>query len=510
MANKVRSIVIVGGGIAGWMTANYLNKALSSDVKITLADSKNINNIGVGESTFNTIKIFFDYLGLRECEWMPRCLATYKMGIKFVDWAFSSSTFYHPFQRYELVGGFNLAEWWIKLRNDIEQFTEKFDSFCFNVPALCDDKKSPKYLNEQAFTRDISYPYAYHFDVNLLVNFLREIGVKKEINYINEDVIDALIKENGKIDCVITANKQLIYGDLFIDCSGFRRTIINAMTKEQFISFGGSLLCDSAIVTRISINGKVEGINPYTTATALSSGWAWNIPLFNRASIGYVYSSSFISKSQAEDELIKHLNEKSKNIEIEPFHIQFYSGRYTRAWINNCVTIGLSESFVEPLESTGIFFIQHAIAELVNHFPDLSFNQALIKNYNRVIANRIDGVRDFLILHYCTNSRKDTNFWNAARHEIIVPEDLKQKLELWKNRLPNSSSVNSNYHGFAPFSYSVMLLGLNHYPKHSLPALDNLNAQKAQEAFMRIQNRTHRLGKTLPSHYEYLIALYEQ
>jgi tryptophan halogenase len=521
MSQHIKNIVIVGGGSAGWMTAAYLSKALGRNVHISLVESSNITTIGVGEATFSTIKVFFDFLGLQEHEWMPKCNATYKMAIKFVNWNTQGRHFYHPFQRYEVVDGFDIAEWWLKMKRG----EEPFDYACFLIPLLCDNKRSPRYFDgtvfddkvQQLFSNEsmpeknvladlkVQYPYAYHFDANLLARFLKDYAMQRGVKQIVDDVIDVKLAENGSIDSIITREHSNISADLFIDCTGFRGLLINKALGEPFISFSESLLCDRAIAMQIPTDIRKDGINPYTTATALSCGWVWNIPLYGRIGTGYVYSSQFISPEEAEQEFRQHLGEASDNCMAS--HIKMRIGRNRNSWVKNCVAIGLSSGFVEPLESTGIFFIQHGIEELVSHLPDTSFNEELIRSYNRTVAHCIDGVRDFLTLHYCASDRADTAFWKANKHEIVVPEHLCESLRLWKNRLPNNKSINPNYHGFESYSYSVMLLGLNYVPERSLPVLDHIEDQKALATFSGIKERANYLNATLPSQYEYLTSV---
>ncbi|MBW4636276.1 MAG: tryptophan 7-halogenase [Iphinoe sp. HA4291-MV1] len=518
MSQQIKNIVIVGGGSAGWMTAAYLSKALDRNVQISLVESSNITTIGVGEATFSTIKLFFDFLGLQEHEWMPKCNASYKMAIKFVNWNAQGQHFYHPFQRYETVDGFDMAEWWLKMKRG----SEPFDYACFLIPLLCDNKRSPRYFDgtvfddkvQNLFSRQLTpeknvlsdlkvqYPYAYHFDANLLARFLKDYAKQRGVKQIVDDVIDVKLADNGSIDRIITKEHGNIGSDLFIDCTGFRGLLINKALGEPFISFSESLLCDRAIAMQVPTDINKDGMNPYTTATALSSGWVWNIPLYGRIGTGYVYCSEFLSEEQAEQEFRQHLGPAAQNCKAS--HIKIRVGRNRNSWVKNCVAIGLSSGFVEPLESTGIFFIQHGIEELVSHFPDKTFNEELIKSYNKTIAGCIDGVRNFLTLHYCASDREDTPFWKATKHEIVVPEELRERLRLWKNRLPNSKNIYQNYHGFESYSYSVMLLGLNYRPQSNLPALDHIDERNAIAAFDSIKERAHYLNTTLPSQYEYL------
>lgn len=523
MDNLIKNIVIVGGGSAGWMTGAYLRRALEENVKITLIESAGIPTVGVGEATFSTIKLFFDYLGIDEQEWMPECNAAYKLAIKFVDWNKERRHFYHPFQRYETIDGFNAGEWWLKLSS--YQDVGPFDYACFTIPALCDQKRSPRYFDGRVFDDKvvdyflparahqknmltdlrIQYPYGYHFNASLVADFMMKYATRRGVRRILDDVVDVKLAEDGSIAHIVTKNTGDISGDLFIDCTGFRGLLINKALNEPFISFSESLPCDSAIAVQVPRDIAKEGINPYTTATALSAGWVWNIPLYGRDGTGYVYSSSFISKDEAEREFRSHLGPASDN--CDPLHIKMRVGRNRNSWVKNCVAIGLSSGFVEPLESTGIFFIQNGIEELVNHFPGKPFDEESVKSYNKAVADCIDGVREFLTLHYCASSRTDTRFWKETKHSLVIPEPLQQRLALWKSILPNNRNINQQYHGFESYSYSVMLLGLGCRPQQSLPVLNHINDKNALSAFRTIREKTANLCLTLPSQYEYLTSV---
>lgn len=518
--SKIKSILIVGGGTSGWMTATYLNKVFGEAIKVTLVESSNISTVGVGEATFSTVKLFFDFLGLVEDDWMPFCNASYKMGIKFVDWNKEKKHFYHPFQRLDVIDGFNVGEWWLKHKNSLPGF----DYSCFATSALCDNKRSPKYFNGHIFditvdnilnsnledekktlaNLSIQYPYAYHFNASLLARYLTQLGVKRGVSHLFADVSSVSLNEDGQISSVSTKSNQELTADLFIDCTGFSSILMGKISKEPFISFSESLLCDTALATQIPKDIETDGINPYTTATALSSGWVWNIPLYGRDGTGYVFSSNFISNECAEDEFRTHLGEAGKNCNLSTIKMRI--GRNENAWVKNCVAIGLSNAFVEPLESTGIFFIQHAIEELVSNFPDKNFNPILTKRYNKAIGDCIDGVRDFLILHYYGSTRIDSPFWNAT-NELKLSNNLLVQLEEWKCRLPNSRNINHNYHGFEAYSYTVMLQGLGYSTPKNLPILDHLDSQNVLDYFGRIKINSEQLIKALPSQYEYLTQM---
>ena len=310
-----------------------------------------------------------------------------------------------------------------------------------------------------------------------MAKFLAEYAKKLGAKQILDDVLHVNPASDGSIGSLVTKSNGELTADLYVDCTGFRGLLINKALGEPFISFSDSLLCDSAIAMQMPSDGAKEGINPYTTATALTCGWVWNIPLFQRIGSGYVYSSEFSTPENAELEFRSHLGARAQGCKAS--HIKMRIGRSRNSWVRNCVAIGLSSGFVEPLESTGIFFIQHGIEELVNYFPSAERDEQAIKSYNKAIADCIDGVREFLVLHYVASTRADTPFWQATKRDIKVPSHLAERLELWKHRLPTNKTINPNYHGFEAYSYSVMLLGLGFCPENSLPTLDFMDHSDA-------------------------------
>jgi len=515
---KKYTVVIVGGGSAGWMTAAYLSRCLRDRVQITLVESSEVATVGVGEATFSTIRVFFDYLGLREEDWMPQCNASYKLAIRFVNWNAERCHFYHPFQRFEMIDGRSICEWWLKLW---KKHGGAFDYACFTVPAICDAQRAPRFMDGHVFDHTVDaylqsddgnkamlleglhtqYPYAYHFDARLFAKFLARYSQSFGVRQIVDDVCRVNQDKNGYITTLETKNHGNIEGDLFIDCSGFRGLLINGALHEPFVSFTDSLPCDSAVAMQVPY-GPDEGINPFTSATALSAGWVWNIPLYSRVGTGYVYSSAFLSPCDAEREFRDHLGWRAQGRETK--HIKMRIGRNRRSWVKNCVAIGLASGFVEPLESTGIFFIQHAIEQLATHFPEKRPGRENVKSFNRSVADCMDGVREFLTLHYVASSRADTPFWAATKNDLKVPNELAERLRLWKTRLPTNRTINTRYHGFESYSYAVMLLGLGYRPKRSLPLLDYLEDTKASATFESIQKRSEQLVRTLPSMREYL------
>ncbi|SDK75317.1 tryptophan halogenase [Actinopolyspora mzabensis] len=511
----VDNVVIVGGGTAGWMTATYLNATFGDQVTVSLVESPNLPTVGVGEATFSTVRHFFHYIGLREHEWMPHCSAAYKLAIRFQNWGGENEHFYHPFERPRHVDGCTLADWWLKVGS------EAFDRESFVLAALCEARRSPNRAGGALFDRnlhdggdlprrevmngaDTQFPYAYHFDATLLAHFLADLGMRRGVHRVLDDVERVVQDETGAIDHLVTKQHGDIYGDLFIDCTGFRGLLINQTLGARFESFQDVLPNDRAVALRVPVDGESQGIAPYTTATAMDAGWAWTIPLYDRIGTGYVYSSEFTTPEQAESDLRAHVGPAAD--EVEANHIRMRVGRNERFWMRNCVAIGLSGGFVEPLESTGIFFIQYGIEQLVRHFPGPDRSPALRDNYNRLMAGCFDGVREFLVLHYRAARREDTPYWKAI-NELPLPPGMADRMELWKSRLPDSGSVIADYHGFEPYSYAVMLLGLGQRPRYPHPALRGLDSAAARAEFERVRAEAEQLVNTLPSQYEYLAGM---
>ncbi|MEU7837921.1 tryptophan halogenase family protein [Nonomuraea sp. NPDC049129] len=510
----VKRVVIVGGGTAGWMTATYLQASLRDKVSVTLVESGRVPTIGVGEATFSTIRGFFEFLGLEEREWMPACNATYKLAIRFENWREPGHHFYHPFERLRVADGFSLAEWWQRLGT-----TGRFDQECFLISALCDAKRSPRFLDGTLFEdadpegpagrttlseQVTQFPYAYHFDAALLAGYLMRLGTGRGISRVVDDVLETRLDERGWISHLVTREHGEIHGDLFVDCTGFQGLLINKALGEPFVSYARELPNDRAVALRVPTDIEREGIRPYTTATAMDAGWIWTIPLHDRLGMGYVYASDYCSPEEAERTLRDFAGPAARDLEAN--HIRMRIGRNRDSWVNNCVAIGLSSGFVEPLESTGIFFIQHGIEQLVKHFPAGEHEEGLRRDYNRLIARCLDGVREFLSFHYYGAARADTPYWKATK-ERDLPEGLAERLATWEHRLPDTESVWPYYHGFEPYSWTSMLLGLGGLKPSPRPVLDLLDPAGARREFAALRGQAARLVAALPSQYEYFAKL---
>jgi glycine/D-amino acid oxidase-like deaminating enzyme len=511
----LKSVIIVGGGTAGWMTATYLKAAFGDRIEVTVVESDRIGAIGVGEATFSTVRHFFDYLGLDEREWMPECSASYKLGIRFQDWRAKGHHFYHPFERLRSSDGFALTDWWLQ---DGDR-SETFDRSCFITPYLCEAKRSPRLLDGSLFVGGLDsslgrstleeqraqFPYAYHFDATLLARYLTRYGTSRGVRHVVDDVVSVSQDERGWISGVVTREHGSLSGDLYVDCTGFRGMLINQTLGEPFESFQDVLPNDRAVALRVpKPNQAEEGMAPYTAATAMEAGWIWTIPLFGRIGTGYVYSEEFCSPEEAERTLRAYAAPGQDDLEAN--HIRMRIGRNRRSWVNNCVAIGLSSAFVEPLESTGIFFIQHGIEQLVKNFPDERWDPSLAAEYNTRVAGVLDGVKEFLVLHYAAAGRSDTPYWKEAKIRQL-PDGLAERLEIASRRLLDEHTIYPRYHGFEKYSWISMLLGLGHEPRTPRPALAHIDPAGMRAEFAAVRADAKRLVDMLPGCHEYLASI---
>lgn len=505
MQDAIQDIVIVGGGTSGWLSAVLLNRALNgrsatAPYRLTLVESSDIGTIGVGEATIPSIRKTFALCGIDENDWMVRCNASFKLAIKFVDWARPGHVYWHPFGPMPSVDGFELSHYWLKRR--LEGRAVPFDASCFSVIPSCEAKRAPRCGDEPPFRgRAI---YAYHLDAGLLASYLKQAGIANGVRHIIDNVVHISTDGNGYITSLRTERNGDIHGDLFIDCSGFAGLLINQTLQEPFISFSDSLFCDSAVAIPVPTDDETDGINSYTTATALRAGWAWNIPLYGRSGNGYVYSSACLSRDDAEEELRQFLGPKADTSEAR--HLRMRVGRTRNSWVKNCVGIGLSGGFIEPLESTAIWFVELGLHNLLYNFPDKTFNPAVIAKYNSVMRKHYEEIRDFIILHYCTTQREDTDFWAANKHHSVLPDSLREDLELWSAMLPNHEKLNDRRF-FGNYSYSAILTGMGRLPSRSLPFLDHRDGPHVDAAFQAVRRQGEHLRKTLPDNYKYLTRL---
>ncbi|QKW35620.1 tryptophan 7-halogenase [Actinomadura sp. NAK00032] len=526
--NRIRRIVVLGGGTAGWMAGSYLAKALGPRTDVTVLEAPAVPKIGVGEATIpNLHKVFFDFLGIAEEEWMRECNASFKMGVRFVNWRTPGGAepaartrpdgrpdrFDHLFGILPNHENLPLSHYWTYLRLT-GATDEPFDHACYAQPPVIDRKLAPRFRDGSRWAS-----YAWHFDANLVADFLRRFATRKQgVTHIEDTFTHADIDHRGFVTAIHTETGRTLEADLFVDCSGFRSLLMNQVMREPFLDMSDHLLNDSAVATSIPHDDEADGVEPYTSSIAMSSGWTWKIPLLGRFGTGYVYSSRFQTRDEATEEFCRMWG---LDPETQPLNqIRFRVGRNRRAWVRNCVGIGLSSCFLEPLESTGIYFIYAALYQLVKHFPDKRFEPVLIDRFNREIEQMFDDTRDFIQAHFGFAPRDDTPFWRACKELELAPR-FQEKVAMYKAGLAVEMPVTdeSTYYGnfeaeFRNFwsnaNYYCVFAGLGLLPDHPLPALamrpETVDSSRA--IFADVKRRQAELIGGLPSTYEYLRLLH--
>jgi tryptophan 7-halogenase len=428
----VRSIVIVGGGTAGWMTAASLAHQLNRlGLSITVVESSAVGTIGVGEATVPAIRRYFQSLGLNAFEVMKATNGTIKLAIEFDGWRREGHSFMHPFGRFGLEAGpVAFHHLWNRLRQHGEPGT--LDEYAMGAQLaragrMTTPPKDPRVDFEH-------FDWAVHFDASKFATFLRTFAEARGVRRIDARVTEVL--RDGEAEQILGIrldSGDVLAGSLYIDCSGFHRLLIEKSLQSGFVDWRHWLMCDRAVALPCAA-ADAENIAPYTRSRALEAGWTWRIPLQNRVGNGYVYSSDHIGDEQALAALRSQLEGAALG---EPNFVRFRAGHVRRFWIGNCVAIGLSSGFLEPLESTSISLIQMGIDKLLHYWPDEGMTPAMLAalsgEYNRLSVTEFERIRDFIILHYSANGRSSGELWRYCR-EMALPETLTHKLALYRAR----------------------------------------------------------------------------
>ncbi len=453
----MKRVLIVGGGSGGWITAAYMDAVLNAPnrraVDITLIESPDVGRIGVGEATVPSLRDTMRTIGIDEKRFMSAADGSFKQAIKFVDWLEKGSHYYHPFDR-RPAGRMDRAglNWLASSRST------PFASTVSIQPDLCDDGVAPKIPEHPDYQGPLSY--AYHVDAEKLADTLLEVATSRGVKHVQGLVTEVEHHDNGDISGVVTKDGQRIEADLFIDCTGFLSLLIEKSLKVGFVDYSQWLLCDSAVAMRVDYDTYYPGARrPYTVSTALSNGWVWDIALATRRGTGYVYSSQFLDDDAAEAELRAH--EGPHCAELPARRLKFRVGRRAEPWHRNCVSIGLSSGFIEPLESTGLFLVELSVATLCEYFPFTRDMGGLAKAYNKIIVDRYEEILDFIVLHYCLTRRNDTAFWQEVQKPERIPERLREKLEMWRYKSPSFSDFHDNIQLFSHHTYEYVMYGMD-------------------------------------------------
>ena len=490
---RIRKIVICGGGTAGWMAAAALAKALSSpDVAITLVESAEIGTIGVGEATIPPIVQFNKMLGIDENEFVEATHATFKLGIEFVDWRRLGHRYMHPFGLFGAdMNQISFVHFWLRwVRSGGDS-----DSRLFNTEALA--------AYEGRFARTAgrgpgagpAINYAFQFDAAAYAGYLRRFAERLGVNR-REGRIVAVHQqgETGLIEAVELDSGDRIEGDLFLDCTGFRGLLIEDALHAGYDDWSHWLPVNRAAAVPCS---RVSDPLPYTRVTAREAGWQWRIPLQHRTGNGHVFCDAFVTEDEAVGALMGQLDGQAL---AEPRILRFVTGTRRKSWVKNCVAIGLSSGFLEPLESTSIHLIQAAITRLLTLFPDRDFDPAVTERFNDDMARLIAGTRDFIVAHYKLTERKDTAFWRHCQ-AMAIPDTLEEKLELFRRRgevMATSSDL------FKDVSWFAILTGQGLVPEAFHPLAATMSDEDLRDNLAAIKAAIRDRVNALPSHQQFL------
>ncbi len=482
---KITKIVIAGGGTAGWMAAASLSKLLGKAFDITLVESDEIATVGVGEAAIPTLTTFHRLLGIDERAFMKATQSTFKLGINFENWKQGDDEYMHGFGRVgkECWAGEFQHFWLHGKQNNIE-----FDF----------DKYSPEIQAAKAEKFAISkggLNYSYHLDATLYAKFLREFseahGVKRLEGKITEVTKHS---KTGDIKSLQLANGNVVEGQLFIDCTGFAGLLIEKALHTGYEDWSHWLPCDSAVAVQTN---SVSAPLPYTRSIARQSGWQWRIPLQNRVGNGLVFCSKYLTDDEAKYLLMNNIEGEAIN---QPRVIKFKTGRRRKGWNKNCVALGLSSGFLEPLESTSIHLIMSGVLRLIRLFPFEGITSSAINEYNQQLSVELEHIRDFIILHYHATEREDTPFWQYCKN-MEIPDSLKQRLALFKE---TGRIFTTEGELFRVDSWAQVMLGQGVYPEQYHQIAGIMKQHELENFLGGIRQTIDKAIASLPSHQSFI------
>ncbi len=489
---SLQKVAIIGGGSAGWMTAAALANALRGNCSITLVESDSIGTVGVGEATIPPIRLFNQRLGIDEHDFLRATQGTYKLGIRFVDWARQGHRYFHPFGPYG--ADFDMVpihHYWLRARAAGDATSLDEYSMAWAAASRC---RFDRPLADRRMVQS-TYDYAYHFDAGMYAAYLRRYAERLGVERVEGKVVDVeLDRESGYIANVVLDGGRKIGADLFVDCSGFRGLLIEEKLGTGYEEWTDWLPCDRAVAVQCTHGGE---FTPYTRSTAHDAGWQWRIPLQHRIGNGYVFCSRYKTEDEAAKTLLDNLDGDPIT---EPRVLRFTTGRRRRFWNRNCVAIGLAAGFMEPLESTSIHLIQTGIQRLLALFPDRDFDPLAIDEYNRLTGIEYETIRDFLILHYHATERDDSPLWRYCR-EMSIPETLTYKLEHFR---AYGRIVSTGIELFQNPSWLAVFIGQLVWPERYDPLTDQRPHVESERALASLRRVMAEAADAMPTHRDYI------
>lgn len=501
----VRAVVVVGGGSAGWLAAARIAARNSGPgpnaVAVTLVESSTVPPIGVGEGTWPTMRNTLAKIGLTETRFIQSCDAAFKQGARFVGWVDGSMQdgYYHPLNPPVGATELNLSPHWEMLGA-----TDEHASFADSVDfqgALCTAGLAPKDITSPEF-RGVAN-YAYHLDAGKFAMILRDHAVNHlGVRHVVGDVTRIHQAENGDITSVELADRQLLAGDLFIDCSGFAALLIDGVYKVPFQRCSDTLFIDRALAMQVPYSDPAAPITCHTVSTAQEAGWIWDIGLWTRRGIGYVYSSSHMSDDEAEATLRRYIGPAAHQLSARKIGIQ--SGHRQRFWQNNCVAVGLSAGFLEPLEASALLLIEISMDNIADRLPRTrGAMEVMARQFNETFQHHWNRIIEFLKLHYVLTQRTEP-FWRDNVAPSSIPTSLQERLQLWRVHPPGPLDFPHAREVFSWPSYQYILHGMHFRTRYAeLPHVARESMDAKRLLTRAAQLRKEALQK-MPPHRELL------
>ena len=492
--NRIKKIVIVGGGTSGWMSAAALIKVLKNQYcEIQLIESEEIGTVGVGEATIPQIQVFNKLLDLDEDEFVRKTQGTFKLGIQFVNWKQIGHKYFHAFGDVgKDMDAIQFYHYWFKMFKK----GKALDLGEYTISGVASDRGKFMRPFDAGNSPLSNIAYAFHFDAGLYARFLREYSEARGVIRTEGKVVSTQLNpDNGFIESVTLENGEKIGADFFIDCSGFRGLLIEQALHTGYEDWSHWLPCDRAWAVPCE---SVANLTPYTRSTAHTAGWQWRIPLQHRIGNGHVFSSKFMSEENAREILLNNLDGKAL---AEPRMLKFVTGKRRKFWNKNCLAIGLASGFMEPLESTSIHLVQSAIGRLMTFFPNKNFAQEDIDEFNNQAHFEFDRIRDFLILHYKVTDRNDSEFWRYCRN-MEIPDSLTQKIEQFKR---NGRIFRTNNEMFSDLSWLEVMHGQGLQPEGYHALVDVMAEEEILGKMEGVKRVIDKSVDYMPSH-EQVIA----
>ena len=483
---QIKKIVIAGGGTAGWMTAAALAKLMGKNIEITLIESDDIPTVGVGEATIPTLHIFHQLLGINEQEFMAATNATFKLGVSFENWRNVNKDYMHSF-------GFLGKDCWAA---GFQHFWLKGQrlGIAADIGDYCPEHLGSR-VGRFAVLANQDQNHAFHLDAGLYAQFLQKFAFQHGAIRTEGKIVDVTLDQhNGYINSVTLASGKIITGDLFIDCTGFRALLIEQALHTGFEDWSHWLPCDSAIAVQTKTATRQV---PYTRSIARESGWQWRIPLQSRTGNGLVFCSRYLSDEQAMEQLLANIDGEPLN---QPRVIKYKTGVRRKHWNKNCIAIGLSSGFIEPLESTGIHLFQRAIIHLLQLFPSQGINSTDVEEFNTQTQSEWLNIRDFIILHYHLTERADSKFWRYCR-QMPIPESLQHRMDLFQQ---SGRVFKKAGELFGESSWIQVMLGQGLLPEQYHPIVDLMSDEELKSFLSTIKNNVQRKVESWPDHYDFI------